>query len=75
MIEVACRLIASYVTLESAAQAKDILISDKRCFKPIVVIALGLRRLIQKAIDDLTKAATHVPWPNNQSTEGKRGLP
>ena len=75
MIEVACRLIASYVTLESEAQEKYILSSDKRCFKSIVFMALGLRRLIQKSSDDLTKAATPVPSSDNQSTEGKLGCP
>lgn len=74
LIEVSCRLLAAYTTLESAAKGKDALRADKRCFKSIIVLSLGLRRLMNRAIDDL-KSHSSVPWLDNFNTKGKRGRP
>jgi len=74
LIEVTCRLLAAYVTLESTAKGKDALSSDKRCFNPIMVMSVGLRKLMKKAIDDLN-SSNIVPWSNNHCARGKRGRP
>lgn len=74
LIEIVSRLLASYVTLESAAKAKDALCSDKRCFKALIVMATGLRRLMEKAIIDLN-ASSVAPWSQNHINERKRGRP
>lgn len=72
LIEVACRLLASYVTLDSVAKGKEALCTDKRCFKAIVALAIGLRRLMEGSINDLN-TKHEVLWANNQIKKGKRG--
>ena len=72
LIEVVCRSLAAYSTLQSAAKGKDILCTDKQSFKAIVVLALGVRKLLEKPIEDLI-AEGEVPWKHNCNTKGKRG--
>ncbi|MEM8643848.1 MAG: hypothetical protein AAGF09_03025, partial [Pseudomonadota bacterium] len=74
LIEAMTRSLAAYTTLESAAKGKDALSSDKRSLKAIIVMAVGLRHVLEKAIHDFnTKRA--VLWANNQSSKKKRGRP
>lgn len=72
LIEVACRLLASYVTLDSVAKGKEVLSTDKRCFKAIVALAIGLRRLMEGAVHDLN-TKNDVLWANNFAKKGTRG--
>lgn len=72
LIEVVCRSMASYVTLDSAAKSKDALCVDKRCLKVLTVLAIGLRRLMEKAVADL-QTKESVVWANNKCTKVKRG--
>lgn len=74
LIEVACRTLSAYITLESAARGKDALCADKRSFKAIMVLALGLRRLMKNSIE-LLNSHNFVPWLNNTNAKGKRGRP
>ncbi len=74
LIEVACRTLAAYVTLESAAKGKDSLCADRRCFKAILVLALGLKRIMTQAID-LLNSTNSFPWLHNSGTKGRRGRP
>ncbi len=75
LIEVACRALSAYITLESAAKGKHVLCADKRSLKAIVTLALGLRKLMEKAVDDLN-SSPEVPWKYNSSnTKAKRGRP
>ena len=74
IIEVACRALSSYTTLQSAAKAKDILCVDRRSLKGVMTLAIGLRRLLERAIADHTSTGT-IPWRNNNNPGGKRGRP
>ena len=71
LIEVVCRSMASFVTLDSAAKAKDALCLDKRCLKVLTVLAIGLRRLMEKTVTDL-QTKESVVWANNKCTRVKR---
>lgn len=73
LIEVACRSLSAYITLESAAKFKYALCADKQSFKSVLVLALGLRRLMEKAVSDINDGQD-VPWKDNCiTTKPKRG--
>ena len=74
LIEVVCRSLAAYTTLESAAKGKDVLRADRQCLKGIVVLSLALRKLMEKAVLDLNNQR-EVPWRSNLCVKGKRGRP
>ena len=64
LIKVACRQLAAYVAFESAAKGKDALGADKKSLKAIVVLALGLRKLLDKPVRD-SNLHNEVAWINN----------
>ena len=74
LIEVACRYLASYITLESAAKSKDALRADQNSLKVIIVLAIGLRIMLDKAIRDLSTQGS-APWINNTGVMVTRGRP
>lgn len=74
LLEVACRFLASYISIESAAKGKDALCVDRYALKAIVVLALGFRRLMEEAIGEM-KIRKCVPWKDNVSATGKQGRP
>ncbi len=74
LIEVACRSLAAYITIESAARGRDALCADKKSLNAILVLALGFRKLMEEPVNDLNKHSA-VPWMNNNSTKSKRGRP
>lgn len=76
MIEVGCKFFSSFLGTESHARAKDALNRDKNSFTLILLLAIGLRRLLERAVHDLNEAVS-VPWSENTSTStnGKRGRP
>ena len=75
LIEVACRALSAYITNESAAKAQYALCADKRSLKAVVVFALGLRKLMEKAVLDSNELQS-VPWQGNTyPTKNKRGRP
>lgn len=74
LIEVICRALASYSTLESAAKGTDALCAHKHSLRAIVCLALCLRYLMEKPVEDLN-ANSDVPWKHNTNTKAKRGRP
>ena len=74
LIEVACRYLAAYITLDSVAKGKDALSTDKHVLKLIIVLSIGLRKLLDEPIRDMASQRS-VPWYDNNSAKGKRGRP
>ena len=74
VIEVACRYLASYITLDSASNVKDALSADKRILKVILVLAIGIRQLLEKAIKDMSTNGK-IPWYKNSVSKVKRVRP
>ncbi len=74
LIEVACKALAAYVTLESAAKVKNALSADKRSLKVVMVLALALRKLIEKGVADLN-TNNEIPWIHNIVPKRARGRP
>ena len=74
LIEVACNLLSAYANIEAAAKAKDALSLDKYCFKAIIALAFGLRRLMSKAIEDLNIKKA-VLWRSKICVKDSRGRP
>lgn len=74
LIETITKLIASYCTLESNSKSREALGVHKNCFKVIIVMAIGLRRLMERAVHDLNSSPS-VPWAGNLTTKGKKGRP
>lgn len=69
-----CLYLASFVTLGSAAKSKDALRADKRSLQVIGVLAIDLRKLLNKAICDMSAYQT-VAWYNNSGTKITRKRP
>ena len=63
---------AAYITLDSAAKAKDALCVDKRCLKVVTLMALGLRRLMEKAVS-VHNRTNSIPWTNNVCSKTRQG--
>ena len=74
MIEVGSKFFASFISCDSNGKAKDALTQDKNAFTLIILIAIGLRRLVEKAVHD-TKEKAGILWANNTMSKGKRGRP
>lgn len=77
LIETITKLISSYCTLESNSKLRETLGIHKYCLKTVVVMALGLRKLMEKAVQDLNSKSL-VLWSGNSGyvgTKGKRGRP
>lgn len=74
MIEVACKFFASFIGTEPHAKAKNALNLDENAVVLIMLIAVGLRRLLEKAVVDRNEN-NYVPWSKNIITKGKRGRP
>ncbi len=74
LIEVVARLVSSFTSLETNSKTRDALKIDKSCLKPIVVLALGLRRLMEKAVEDVNRANS-ILWATNMTLKGRRGRP
>ena len=74
LIEVTARLISSFTSLETNSKTKDALKIDKSCLKSIVVLALGLRQLMERAVEDVNRTAS-ILWASNVTLKGKRGRP
>ena len=74
LIECITKLIASYCTLESNSKSRDSLGIHKHCLKTVVVMAIGLRSLMEKVIHDVNTSKT-VLWAGNAATKDKKGRP
>ena len=74
MIEVGSRFFTSYVSSDSHAKVNDALNVEENAFTLILLIAIGLHRLLQKAVHD-SKEKDAVLWTNNTMSRGKRGRP
>lgn len=74
MIEVACKFFASYINGEMHAKAKETLCLDASALQMAVILGVGLRRLLEKAVADLNTQRS-VLWASNSITKGKRGRP
>lgn len=72
MLEVACNFFASYTNIEVHSKPKDTLSLDPNVLKMAVVIAFGLRRLLEKAVSD-TKSQRGVPWGANRDINKRKG--
>ena len=72
LIETTAKLVASYCTLESNSKCTNALGIHRNIFKIVFVLAVGLRRLMEKAISDLNRTRT-VLWAGNSAVKGKRG--
>lgn len=72
VIEVAAKFVASFCTLDTNSRARDILSIDAHGLKVIMIIAIALRAIIDRTIED-TNIDGSVMWAGSVSRKKRAG--